>query len=574
MLAKSSSSRTHSFGVTQIGAIVVAVVAAILMQPEISAAIASMSGAADAAATAAFAAAQEGLTGAAITAAASAAGGTLAVGGLANTMIAVGLSSFASSALSQVITTGSINIGAALRNGLIGAATAGLTNGITFDTGSGSVGFNVNASVEGVTAPSLANLAGIQNVGNTLVPQAGTAAGSLPTEIAAIASSATIQAGLQTVIGGGSFLDSLKNSLVNDAAAAGAFAIGNAFNAQQGFWTTSNPLYAFEHAALGCAAGAAGGTGCAGGAIGGATSAVFTSQIPDPTDSNGNPTSWSPQQVAALTAASMLLGGTAAGLLGQNAVAGAMAAENETQNNRVLHPQEQPLAQQLAAAANAKGITKPDGSPVTTADVSNQLAQMGYRQNGVTESGTAATVTGAYPNDGSTWLLAGVNANTGQTIWAQVPGSANPTLQTFILQNTNGADVPLAQSYTASPSGAQSNLAPQGVSMGSSAGSICPNGNCGIAYQSVSMPPPAALTDKGSTALALASPWLPPPFDVAALVGSAGLQSLNYLYSPPSRASVLYVMMSTIGGALLPQGPMVQTLFTLGTTAAQPYIAP
>ncbi|MDR6413179.1 UNVERIFIED_ORG: hypothetical protein ABIC62_006619 [Burkholderia sp. 1595] len=51
---------------------------------------------------------------------------------------------------------------------------------------------------------------------------------------------------------------------MNDAAAAGAFAIGNAFNAQQGFWTTSNPLYAFEHAALGCAAGAAGGTGCAG----------------------------------------------------------------------------------------------------------------------------------------------------------------------------------------------------------------------------------------------------------------------------------------------------------------------
>ncbi|MDR6413177.1 filamentous hemagglutinin, partial [Paraburkholderia terricola] len=316
-----------SFGVTQIGAIVVAVVAAILMQPEISAAIASMSGAADAAATAAFAAAQEGLTGAAITAAASAAGGTLAVGGLANTMIAVGLSSFASSALSQVITTGSINIGAALRNGLIGAATAGLTNGITFDTGSGSVGFNVNASVEGVTAPSLASLAGIQNVGNTLVPQAGTAAGSLPTEIAAIASSATIQAGLQTVIGGGSFLDSLKNSLVNDAAAAGAFAIGNAFNAQQGFWTTSNPLYAFEHAALGCAAGAAGGTGCAEGAIGGAISAGLNPII----DANGN------IPPAALTAIETLVSGSVAGALGFNVQGAVTAAQNETLNNWLNH---------------------------------------------------------------------------------------------------------------------------------------------------------------------------------------------------------------------------------------------
>ncbi|CAG4926247.1 hypothetical protein [Paraburkholderia gardini] len=242
--------------------------------------------------------------------------------------------------------------------------------------------------------------------------------------------------------------------------------------------------------------------------------------------------------------------------------------------NRQLHPQEKTLAQQVAAAANANGLTNPDGSPVTATDVANQLAQMGYQANGVSESGAAATVEGAKPSDGSTWVSAGVDQNTGKTIWTQTPGPANAALQAFILQATNGADVPLQRQYSASPNGTQSSFGSQGISMGSSAGSICPNGNCGIAYQSVSMPSPTTLTDKGSTALALTSPWLPPPLDVAALVGSAGLLSLNYLYSPPSRASILYSTMSSIGGALLPQGPMVQTLFTLGTASAQPYIAP
>lgn len=104
---------------------------------------------------------------------------------------------------------------------------------------------------------------------------------------------------------------------------------------------------------------------------------------------------------------------------------------------------------------------------------------MGYSQSGVTESGAAATVEGATPpNDGTTWAKAGVDQNTGQTIWTQTLGAPNPALQAFILQNTNGADVPLLQQYTASPAGAQSQYGPQGTPMGSSAGSICPSGNC------------------------------------------------------------------------------------------------
>lgn len=159
----------------------------------------------------------------------------------------------------------------------------------------------------------------------------------------------------------------------------------------------------------------------------------------------------------------------------------ATAAENETLNNRVLHPQEQPLTKPIAAIANARGITNLDGSPVTATDVANQLAQMGYHQI-TPEAGTAATVEGSVPpNDGTTWMPAGVDSTTGQRIWAQVPGTVNPALQSLIIQATNGGDVPaFANSYTASPAGAQPNIGPQGPVIGSSAGSICPNGNCGF----------------------------------------------------------------------------------------------
>ncbi|WP_419762447.1 DUF637 domain-containing protein [Burkholderia contaminans] len=318
-----------SFGMTQIFSMVVAVAAAIMMQPEISAAIASMSGAAEAATTAAFMAAQQGLTGAAITAAASAAGGSLAVGGLANTMIAVGLSSFASSALGQVVASGKVDFGASLKNGLIGAVTAGLTNGITFD--SGSFGFSANAAFEG-SAPSLSALAGVQTTGNALVPQAGAAAGSLPTAALAMSANAAIQAGTQTLIGGGSFLDSLRDSFVRDAAAAAAYAIGNAQNAGKFGDGISGELgYLTSHAALGCAAGAATGQGCGGGAIGGAVGAAFSADAIKAIDPSGM--SLDAQQRAVLAAFATLAGGSLSGLAGQDLVAGATAAQNEALNN-------------------------------------------------------------------------------------------------------------------------------------------------------------------------------------------------------------------------------------------------
>lgn len=67
------------------------------------------------------------------------------------------------------------------------------------------------------------------------------------------------------------------------------------------------------------------------GAIGGASSALVANKIAEfVTNGQGNP---SPEQLAAITARSMLAGGGVAGLLGQNANAAALATQNETLNN-------------------------------------------------------------------------------------------------------------------------------------------------------------------------------------------------------------------------------------------------
>jgi filamentous hemagglutinin len=229
-----------------------------------------------------------------------------------------------------------INVGSILEAGAVGALTAGLTDGITFNSSTGSFGLgNLDQGLNSLPqdTSTLGQLAGISNVGNALtgtVSTAGaTAAGNLPEEIAAMGATATISAGVQTAIEGGSFLNNLKTAGVGDLAAVGAFAIGNTFDGSTALLSTNDPAYVLAHAALGCAASAALGTGCAGGAIGGAVSAGLNPLISSATNGQLNP--------AAMTAISMIASGTVAGALGYNVQGATTAAENETLNNFCEH---------------------------------------------------------------------------------------------------------------------------------------------------------------------------------------------------------------------------------------------
>ncbi|WP_459252343.1 DUF637 domain-containing protein [Paraburkholderia xenovorans] len=325
-------------------------------------------------------------------AAAAAMGATMASMTLGQSIVVGALSGMAGSAASQIASGNGLDFGALLEAGAVGALTAGLTNGITYNSTTGSLGLgNLDQGLNSLpqNVSTLGQLAGISNIGNSLgqVAQAGSvAASNLPGQLIALGATATINAGVETAIEGGSFLNHLQAVGISDVAAVGAYEIGN----------TSAPLSlqnVLEHAALGCIASAASGSGCGGGAIGGAASAVVSPLllgVIDPTHApldNG--------QLAALSAFATLAGGGLAALAGVNTQGAATTALNEALNNTAEHwdkPGQQKEAEKFTVSPTA---------PQTSTDP--QQAQQGGGGNSDPEAvtvgkGTPALAAGATNN--------------------------------------------------------------------------------------------------------------------------------------------------------------------------------
>ncbi|CAN0640349.1 filamentous hemagglutinin N-terminal domain-containing protein [Burkholderia cepacia] len=242
-------------------------------------------------------------------------------------MISAGVGGFSASAISQA-STGQFSLTAALEGGATGAITAGLTNGITYspDAGVGWAGLGGQ-----IGDNSLSALAGVKNVGGAIVPQAGAStATSLSQAALALGAEATIQAGVQTAIQGGSFLTNLRNSAVANVAAAAAYSIGNAANIPGSPIEVGTPGYWLAHAALGCAAGAATGQGCGGGAIGGAVSAMIAPSLVNQFGGAGN---LDQGGLAALSSIVMAVSGGLAAVAGQSVQGAMTAGQNEALNN-------------------------------------------------------------------------------------------------------------------------------------------------------------------------------------------------------------------------------------------------
>jgi len=269
------------------------------------------------------------MTGGAAMAAYAGAGAVLTVG---ETMAQAAITSMTTNAIQQGSSGQGFSFGAMLKAGATSALTAGLTQGITINA-DGTLG-----TVDGLGSlpsdRSIAALSGTKAIGDGLT-QAGAATGSLGEQLAALTLDATIKAGVSTGINGGSFLSNLRNSVVNDLAAVGAYSIGN-LN-ENG--TLEGAAYYAAHALLGCASSAALGTGCGGGAIGGVTSAVLTPYFLDAIASSGAPLQMDAGLQAMISTVAGLAGGGLAGALGQNAQGGMAAAQNEALNNTTQHYQ-------------------------------------------------------------------------------------------------------------------------------------------------------------------------------------------------------------------------------------------
>ncbi|CAG9186329.1 hypothetical protein LMG32289_06376 [Cupriavidus pampae] len=275
-------------------------------------------------------------------AAAAAMGVALSSMTLGQAMMVAALSSMAGSMASQIVSGQGLNFGKIAQAGLIGAVTAGLTNGITFDGSS----FGVSEWGQSLKdTNTLANLAGSSSAGGVLQAAKDGATGTIYQQAVGMIGTGLINAGVSTAFNGGSFGQALLNNLVAQAAALGAKGIGGATDAL----TLENVA---SHAALGCAAQSAMGGDCASGAIGGATSAVVAPLVGDAVGVQTNADRANPVNQAIVTAIAMLAGAGVAQALGQNSAAAAAAAQNEALNNYLSAKQEMGLIDSIKSCAS------------------------------------------------------------------------------------------------------------------------------------------------------------------------------------------------------------------------------
>jgi len=307
--------------------------------------------------------------------------------GLGNIALSAAMAGFTSSIASQLTMTGSLNWGSAFEGAAVAGITAGLTNGITYNSTSGFDFTTTPLTVGGPTS-SLASLAGANPLAGTSVSQASAStATTLETRALAMLGEAGISAGVGTAIEGGSLGTAFKDALTQEAAAAGAFAIGDADLGLAGS--------TLAHAALGCAAGAGSGAGCASGAIGGAVSAGLNPLI----DANGN------IPPAALTAIETLVSGSVAGVLGLNVQGAVTAAQNETLNNWAAHIG-------FSGSVTLGGLTYAGGVGVAADGNGNFGWYTAFNQKnipgvGFGGSGSIGVSAGSYPGAGTIMDLGG-----------------------------------------------------------------------------------------------------------------------------------------------------------------------
>jgi filamentous hemagglutinin len=300
-------------GLGQVAVMAVAMVVAYFTAGAASGAIASAAGeSAAAAATAAGATAEAAA--AAGTAAASAAASSVSTA-----MISGAVGSMASTATTGLL-TGNFDMGNVLKSGLSGALTAGLTSAPLFD------------------GQSLNQLAGIKNLAGTGASLANGDFSNLGQNLLGMAGRGVVNAGVNTVVYGGSFGNAFKQSMVSDLAAMGASAIGSKWGGGV------NPVaQTVAHAGLGAIVAKARGQDAIAGAIGGITESAIDNLVGDSLPNTAN-------AKGLYAAAATLAGGIVSNAAGRDPVAAAQAAQNAALNNKLISITQTAKLHRLATA--------------------------------------------------------------------------------------------------------------------------------------------------------------------------------------------------------------------------------
>ncbi|MDR5815745.1 polymorphic toxin type 22 domain-containing protein, partial [Caballeronia sp. LZ033] len=179
----------------------------------------------------------------------------------------------------------------------------------------------------------------------------------------------------------------------------------------------------------------------AGGAAGAGVAAGFAPQLTELAESVGNATG---SKTLGNFSANIVAGAGGALAGGE---AGAVTASNADLYNRQLHADEKTTAQQIADKARIQGITNPDGSPVTAAQIENAMrgannSQYGeYASTGVVVPLNANTPANAVYDSAGMKL---VTDSTGNYLVQDASMLVTPSkaVQDLITQNTGGASSP------------------------------------------------------------------------------------------------------------------------------------
>jgi hypothetical protein len=261
-----------------------------------------------------------------------------------------------------------------------------------------------------------------------------------------IAGRGLVNAGVNSAINGTSFGEGFKQSVINDAAAIGASAIGTAWGGGK-----DPVMQTVAHAGLGAITAKLRGQDVVAGAIGGATESVLGNLVSDSAVSgNGGK--------ALYAAAATLAGGIVANALGRDAVTAGQTAQNAALNNRLLHKDETALAKKLAAQSNGK---------YTEAQVADALRWANNKNYGETASSnivtpesapkTDAMISGKTTEASTPYLSApGQDGNVRVQNMAQVAKPSND-LMTYIQQNTGSTYSWNTNAWTSSATPANAN---------------------------------------------------------------------------------------------------------------------
>lgn len=249
--------------------------------------------------------------------------------GLGNVVLASAISGMAANTATQLMATGSVDVGNVLKAGLTSGLTAGLTRGIGDAIGNQTLG--ASREIAGSTGDLVKSGAATTDLGDKIVGYTIRAAITSGTNQAIYGNDA------------GSFGTAFLNSWVASAAADSAKFVGE----------STQPLSLENiaaHALVGCAAAAASGGDCGAGALGAAAAATVNPILDKYDFVSQEDGAVRSAQVAAIAT---VVSGTAANATGQDIATSIQGAQNETLNNYLAQAQRIRFAREFGDCPNS-----------------------------------------------------------------------------------------------------------------------------------------------------------------------------------------------------------------------------